>query len=362
MNRLRLYLTFALCAALAGCHGKTGGTGTDNKLAYSPEVNEVEVITLKKETFPMQLVANGKLSARQKSDLYFSGSGTISQIGVRNGSRVAKGEVLARLDDQEQRSQMEKARIERDKARLEYLDVLAGLGYAVADSASVPEDVRELAGIRAGYSSALNSYDDARRTLEGTVLYAPFSGKVANVKLKKWDKTGSDAFCTLIDDSSYDVNFSALESEYSFLEEGEKVSVTPFGDTRSFEGTVRDINPVIDDNGQIAVTATMSGSSRLLDGMNVKITVDRSLPSQLVVPKSAVVIRDGMDVLFRYRGRKAEWVYVNVLNSNSVSYSVSANTDRGAVLSEGDQIIVSGNLNLADGSQVVVKEQGSHAE
>lgn len=194
------------------------------------------------------------------------------------------------------------------------------------------------------------------------MLYAPFTGKVANIKLKKWDKTGSDAFCTLIDDSSYDVNFSALESEYSFLEEGEKVSVTPFGDTRSFEGTVRDINPVIDDNGQIAVTATMSGSSRLLDGMNVKITVDRSLPSQLVVPKSAVVIRDGMDVLFRYRGGKAEWVYVNVLNSNSVSYSVSANTDRGAVLSEGDQIIVSGNLNLADGSQVVVKEQGSHAE
>lgn len=353
LNRFSLLL---LCICFIGCGDKSVRTVSDNKLAYSPEINEVDVITLKRQTFPMQLVANGKLSARQKSKLYFSEPGILVSVRARNGASVREGEVIAAIDDAEQKSSLEKARIERERARLEYLDVLAGLGYSVSDTASVPENVRMLAEVRSGYGSALNSYDDARRSLDGTVLRAPFTGKIADLKLKKWDKTGSDVFCTLIDDSSYDVHFSALESEYSFLEEGEKIKAVPFGSSSSFAGEISEINPVVDDNGQIAVTAKVNGASGLLDGMNVKITVDKNLPAQLVVPKSAVVIRDGLEVLFRYRGEKAEWVYVNVLRANSESYSVAANADRGAVLEEGDQVVVSGNLNLADGSQVALKK------
>ena len=64
-----------------------------------------------------------------------------------------------------------------------------------------------------------------------------------------------------------------------------------------------------------------------------------------------------VEVLFRHRGGKAEWVYVHTVNANSESFAVTANTDRGATLNEGDEIIVSGNLNLADGSTVIVKKQ-----
>ena len=62
-------------------------------------------------------------------------------------------------------------------------------------------------------------------------------------------------------------------------------------------------------------------------------------------------------VLVRYgEGGKAEWVYVHTVRANSESYAVTANTDRGATLEEGDRVIVSGNLNLADGSKVVLKQ------
>ena len=47
---------------------------------------------------------------------------------------------------------------------------------------------------------------------------------------------------------------------------------------------------------------------------------------------------------------------MNILNANSESYVVEANSDRGATLSEGEQVIVSGNLNLADGSDVALNE------
>ncbi len=344
----------ALC--LPACKGpRTEDPADASKLVYTPEVNEVEVVTLRRQTFPMQLVANGKLAAAQRSALYFAESGQIVELPVQNGSSVARGAVLARLDDAEQRTALESARIELERTRLEYLDVLAGLGWAVADSASVPADVRDLAGIRSGYSAARNAYAKAQRALAGTVLRAPFGGKVADLKLNRWDRTGSEPFCTLIADGSFDVTFSALESEYGFLERGLAVHVVPFGQERSFSGRIRSINPTIDKNGQITVTASIPGGKGLLDGMNVRVTVDRDAPRQLVVPKSAVVIRDGLEVLFRHRDGKAEWVYVHTLLANSDSYAVTANTDRGAALDEGDEVIVSGNLNLADGSSVVVK-------
>ena len=134
MKKLSLILAVvALC--LPGCKDpQGGGPQDDSKLVYTPEVNAVEVITLKRRTFPMQLVANGKLSAAQRSALYFRESGQIVSVGVQNGTSVAKGAVLARLDDSEQRSALESARIERERTRLEYLDVLAGLGYPVTAS------------------------------------------------------------------------------------------------------------------------------------------------------------------------------------------------------------------------------------
>ena len=350
----------AAVALLPACKdGKKASELTDeSKLQYTPEVNEVEVVPLKRETFQMQLLANGKLSAAQKSALYFAESGQIVAINVQKGGSVGQGAVIARLDSREQESKLEAARIEVERTRLEYLSFLAGQGYAVADSASVPQDVRELAAIRSGYAAAQNSLAQARRALDGTVLRAPFGGKVADIKLKRWDRTAAEPFCTLIADRTFDVEFSALESEYPFLQKGQPVRVSLFGDDgSSVKGTIKSINPAVDKNGQILVTATVPGDSRMLDGMNVKVIVERALPGQLVVPKKAVVIRDNLEVLFRYNNGKSDWVYVNTLKANSESFAIKANADRGAELHEGDLIIVSGNLNLADGSKVVIKEE-----
>lgn len=41
---------------------------------------------------------------------------------------------------------------------------------------------------------------------------------------------------------------------------------------------------------------------------------------------------------------------------NSREYAVEANLERGATLDPGDLVIVSGNLNLADGSEVTLAD------
>lgn len=352
----RTIISILIVLALCGCKGHGDATTDSSRLEYSAQINEVEVMTLHRQGFHTQLLSNGKLSAAQKSSLYFSEDGIITKINVHNGSAVTKGSVIATLDSQEQQSALESAKINLDKARLDFLDVIAGLGYSVSDTASVPEDVLSLAEIRSGYSSAQNAFRKAERALKGTVITAPFSGKAADVKLKPWDKCGSDPFCTLINDSSFDVTFTVLESEYSSIEKGQTVRVSLFGQAgKETVGKITSINPVIDENGQIDVTATISGGRGELDGMNVKIIAEKVIAQQYVVPKKAVVIRDNLEVLFRYHDGKAEWVYVKTTGANGEEYAIVANEERGAELHDGDRIIVSGNLNLADGSEVVLK-------
>ena len=322
-----------------GCRGGEENTGDvrDGRLQYEAERNEVEVMTLERTVFTRQLISNGRLSARARSSLAFRGTGMIEQV---NAAIALKS-----------------ARIAMDKAGLDLYDVLAGQGYMTRDTSSVPASVMKMARMRSGYDAALNSLRQAEYDYAGTVLTAPFTGKVADIKLGNFEQASSEPFCTLIDDSSFDVDFTVLESEYGFLEEGLKVKVTPFsGGSGHLYGTLTCINPTVDKNGQVAVTATVENDGTLIDGMNVKVTVEKDVPGQLVVPKSAVVIRDNLEVLFRHKDGKALWTYVHTLMSSGDSYVVVPNTDRGAELSEGDQVIISGNLNLADGSSVEVKK------
>ncbi len=113
---------------------------------------------------------------------------------------------------------------------------------------------------------------------------------------------------------------------------------------------------MIEKNGTIKIKAQIyNKSNRLLDGMNVKVLIKTLIKNQLVVPKTAVLLRQNKEVLFRYKSGLAYWTYVKTLYENSTSFSIIANKDRGAEISEGDTVIVSGNLNLAHESKVEIQ-------
>lgn len=358
MKKILYGAVAAFLLSVSGCaSGNDDGQVRTGKLEYEPETNHVEVIRLERGDFTRQLIANGHLSARKKISMHFGTQAVVSEIAVRNGQSVKAGEVIASQDAEDKVLALESARISLDKAELDYLDVLAGQGYQAGDTVSVPANVRTMARVRSGYDAALVSFARAEHDWEGTVLKAPFDGKIADVKIHRYDMSGSDPFCTLIDDSVFDVDFSVMESEYPFIGTGLPIKVIPFfGDGKVLPGKITAINPKVTENGQVAVTAEVANDGTLIDGMNVRIIVERTVPGMLVVPKSAVLIRDNKEVLFRYSGGKSRWTYVNVLMSNAESHAVTANVDRGAELSPGDTVIVSGNLNIADGSSVVIKE------
>lgn len=349
-----------VCAALfLSCDNaqKGSGTASDDHMQHRIERNEVTVDTLRRRVFVRELISNGRLIAAKRSTLSFPGTGTIVAIHKGNGGYAARGAVIAQLDTTEYAVQLRKSQLALDKSRLEFYDVLVGLGYPVGDTIGVPAEVLRLARIRSGYADAEVSLQSARSNFERCWLRAPFSGKVADVRQRVYENATGE-FCTLLDDSRFNVRFTVLESEYGLLRQGQEVVVTPFADSRKeVKGHIVAINPSVDEHGQVQVDAEVVNDGMLTDGMNVRVAVRQRVAEQLVVPKSAVVIRDNLEVLFRYKDGHAQWTYVHTSLANSREYVVEANRERGAELEPGDLIIVSGNLNLADGSEVTLADQ-----
>lgn len=352
---MKQYTLWLLCAALlVGC-GKSKKENADtsvDRMQHRIEHNVVTIDTLQKRPFVRELISNGRLIASRRSALSFSVAGTLAAINSANGDRVRQGELISRLDTTEYALQLGRAQLALDKSRLAFYDVLVGQGYPGGDTISPPAEVLRLARIRSGYADAVSMLRSARRNLEQCFLRAPFAGKVADVKQQVYEQSKGE-FCTLLDDSRLNVRFTVLESEYGLLRSGQQIAVSPFADLRKeVKGQITAINPSVDDHGQVQIDAEVANDGTLADGMNVRVVVRQQVANQLVVPKSAVVIRDNLEVLFRLKEGKAQWTYVHTSLANSREYVVEANRDRGAELNAGDLIITSGNLNLADGSEV----------
>ena len=218
------------------------------------------------------------------------------------------------------------------------------------DTARVPADIMRLVRTKSGFDAAQAAYQLAEYEYRHPVLTAPFDGVVANLFAKPYNTvTTTEAFCTLIDPSSLEATFTLLENELPLVRKGDEVNVSPFAfPEQKSRGVVSEINPLVDDDGMVQLRASVSGGKDLYEGMNVRVSIYRSLGKQLVVPKTAVVLRSGKKVVFTLSSGKAVWNYVQTGLENATHCTISEG------LKEGDTVIVSGNINLAHEAPVTV--------
>lgn len=354
MKQCNFFIALLLFGTVACGGDKKDAEKEQSVETVLPEgTNEVTVMPLETTDFTHELVSNGKLSARQYVDLHFQSAEPVAQIYVKNGSRVQKGQKLAELDKFRLTNKLAQAKVALENARLELQDLLIGQGYALADSAKVPAATLKLVRIKSGYDQALSQYELAAYEERNSVLTAPFDGIVANLFAKQFNTAStSEAFCTIINPHSLEASFTVLESELPLIQAGDPVEVTPFAVTNvKTEGRISEINPLVDENGMVQVKAVVNDKGKLFEGMNVRVSIHRSLGKQLVVPKEAVVLRSGKQVVFTLTGDKAYWNYVHTGLENASSYTIVDG------LKEGDIVITSGNINLAHEAPVKVVEE-----
>lgn len=353
MKDCALILIIAIMAAGCSTHTKEGEDKEHSSKTVTPETDripEVTVMELKPSVFNHEIVSNGKVTAREKVDVNFQTQGIISNIFVRNGQRVGKGQKIASLDTYKLKNRCDKDRNAVASAMLEMKDVLIGQGYDPEHTENIPDEVMKLARLRSGLEQAELTLADTEKELADATLTAPIGGIIANLNAKPHNMTTSEPLCRIINDGGMDVEFSIIESELAMLKEGDEVSVAPFSDPSNHTaGHISEINPMVDENGMIKVWASVSDNKGLIDGMNVRVQVKRRVGEALVVPKSAVVLRSGRQVIFTLDGGKAIWNYVTTGLENLSEYTVTEG------LQPGMKVITTGNVNLAHEAPVVLR-------
>ena len=358
MRKILLSTALLIAITVTGCKNQEEGKNADlGKQIHQMEKNYVDVMELKKATFMKQILCNGRLEASKKAELSFGVAGKIAKLSIAEGERVKKGELLAELDRENSKMDLEAAKLSYQNAELELENRLLDFGYSIDDRSKIPDEVYKVAALRSGYAAAENNLKRAEKAYADGVIVAPFNGKVASIEAAIHE-TPKDKICTLLDDSELTVKFTVLESELQLIKKGQKVKIIPFNDQKKvFEAKLETINPMIEKNGQVRLTAKMDNSkAHLIDGQNVKIIIEEAMKDQLVVPKSAVVLRDNHDVLFKYVDGKTVWTYVNIVMANSSSYIIAPNVERNSSIEVGDMIITSGNLNVGDNTDVEINK------
>lgn len=345
-----------ICLFLIGCKDKKK---TDNpedqhlaRIEKKDEKTEVKVAKARMDRFEMELVSNGKAEAREKAVLNFLVADIIDSVYVANGSRVRKNAQLARVDGYNARQQMLEAKLNLEKMTLELRSRLMSEGINnLQDTADIPSERLHTIMLQSGYTSALNAYDKACREYGNVRTCAPFDGVVADLEAKPYNPTAAyKNLCTLINDSQMEVVFNVLETEIAYIHQGMDVELTPYANNQiTLHGKVTEVNPRIDENGMVKIKATVNNTQHsLVDGMNVSIIVKRQIDNKLIIPKSAVLPRQGKKVVFVHENGKAIWKYVTTGVENSREISIESG------LVEGEEVIYENNLGLSHESEVTV--------
>jgi RND family efflux transporter MFP subunit len=289
------------------------------------------------------LNATGYVVAQRKAAVASKATGRLEWLGVREGSSVHQGEVLARLESRDVVAKREQAaanvklaqaNLEQAQAELQEAerafqrsrDLLARkfVSQAAHDTA-IARLEKAKAGIsaqRAAIAVAQANLRAADVEVEHTLIRAPFDGVVLTKNANVGDvitpfssALGSQAaVVTMADMATLEVEADVSESSVGKvrLDQPCEIQLDALPDTR-FRGVVTRMVPTVD-RAKATVTVKVrfvDKDPRVLPEMSAKVAfLSQELPPELrtrrtVIDPAAVVERDGQRVVYLVRGDRA---------------------------------------------------------
>lgn len=318
---------------------------------------EVQVQTVKSGNFPLRTISSGTLEAARQLQLTAPAGGQILELALEEGKMVKQGQLILKLDDAEAQFRLRESQLQLEEAIVTKQDMIVSNGGIATVDTSVTSQKLEFILISSGYKRAQQAIEEAEMALAKTKLYAPFGGMVADLQVRPHQQIGSGTeIARLIDPTSFEVVFPLLETEAVMIRSGQSVIVRPTAlPGREVSAEITGLNPVVSEQGLVDVRARLRAGSltqSLFEGMKVEVIIERPMRNQLIVPKSAVVLRSGREVVFSYdpETQLAKWNYVQVAQENDEAVAIAEGLEANML------IIYEGNLNLAHDARVVVKE------
>ena len=359
------FVTLGLLAVIpiAACSGTEAEAPAG--AAETARTIPVRTATVQTRDLAETLALTGTLDPRAHVTVVPEISARIERVLRNEGDRVARGQLLAVLDDADFRLARDRAkanldlaeanrahaRVEKDRA-----DALLKTG-GITDkdhlAAQVAVQVAE-----ASHAQASSELAIAERQMGRSQIAAPIGGRISKRHADAGTiVTAGMPLYTIVDDSVFELRSSVGSSDFGKLKIGETVTVTvdalPGFVT---EGEVNRIVPQVDTRSRsFEAIIRVPGRPQLVSGLFARAVVKvREVPGSLTVPPAAL-LRDGSDPskaqTYVVSNNKVERrdVIVGVETPDAVQVTSG--------LAAGDVVVVDPPSALGPGTQVQV--QGS---
>ncbi len=334
------------------------------------------------------LNASGYVVAQRKAAVSSKSTGRLSFLGVEEGSRVKKGQILASLENEDlmaarnqaiaqvnqAKADLGTAAAELVDAELQYRryqtlvaqDLVPKQDFDTAD-ARYKKAVAGVAAAQARIKLAQAGLANTQASLEYSYIRAPFDGVVTT----KYAEVGEvvapfgaaanarAAVVTMADLHSLMVEVDVAESNLDKVHLGQpcEISLDAIPDRR-FAGEVHMIVPTADRTKATVLTKVrfLETDDRILPEMSAKVAfLSQPLKSaerqpRLTIPKAALVTRAGHSYSFLVTGNQVKLVPITAgLTLNDLVEILTG-------LKEGDRVVLNPPASLHDGSRVKVKQ------
>ncbi len=382
-RRKRIWLGLLVVVALAGVLFFSG--------VLTPAV-EVEVATVSR-IYPSQaftlLNASGYVVAQRKAAVSSKATGRLEWLGVEEGSKVRRDQVIARLENRDvvaSRDQaaanLKTARFNVDQARAELVDaaknfkrqkdLLAQGIVAQADFDAAEARYNKaragMAGAESAVAAAAAALQSADVAVEYTLIRAPFDAVVLTKDADVGDiitpfgaaANAKASVVTIADLGSLQVEADVSEANLEKVRVGQpcEVQLDALPEVR-FAGEVHMIVPTADRSKATVLVKVrfLEKDSRILPEMSAKVAfLERAVKEGEHEPRTAVnpagiVTRNGRKTVFLVKGDRA--VETEIRTGGRIGDMVAVI----AGVKAGDKVVVKPVEKLRDGSRIKIAEK-----
>ncbi len=338
------------------------------------------------------ITANGYVVARTKASVSSRFAGRLEFLDVTEGSRVTKGQIIARLEHDDYAAQVAQAegqlaqaraslveaettrdQLQRDVTRAKDLlsrNLISSQQSEQTVSQLAAQEARVESG-RAFYQSAEANLNMAKVTLENTNIRAPFDGTV----LRKDAEVGEvvapsvgggltrGAVVTMADLKTLEVEVDVNESYIAQIKQNQpsRIILDAYPDT-SYRGAVRQIVPTADRQRATVMVkvAILDVDPKIMTEMAARVefleqagAADTAAPARIFVPSAAVKEEGGQSVVWIVRAGKAVRQVVTAAPVSGGRREIRSG------LSGGEQVVTAQSAALEEGKAVTIGPVGS---
>lgn len=294
-----------------------------------------------------QVRSTGALSAEEDVELAFETAGKLIQIYFVEGSRVQKGQLLAKVNDAQLKAQLQKlqAQLKLAEDRLYRQNVL--LERDAVSQESYDQAATETETLKADIALV-----EAR--IAETELRAPFDGIIGLRYVSEGAYVStSTKIVRLVKLNPIKIDFSISERYANKVKEGDKITFSVrIGDKiETYTAAVYAVEPEItSDTRSLVVRARCSNNNELLiPGMSASVELTMSSTDNAIsVPSEAIISELGLSKVYLYKNGIA--VSREIIPGMRTESHVQVLDGVGI----GDTLIVSGILQLRESMPVVL--------